>query len=248
MNRNLLQRLTARSLPLMGIGLGVAALAAGTPATADVIVSYDMTYATSSRSEVHTVHPDVTASEYTAHGDTEISTSKTHFIRVDSGDHAGKIATIEASVLNNEFGQFEVTVTPGMQLNLSSLGIGMQLTRGADNESFTVHLRSSLDNFASDIDVATLMGDSGVNVIDGFGTFDLSDAAFQGLTGSVTFRLYMVTNISSRKSEGSQYIRITPDVVLNGTVSPIPEPGSLALCGLGSVLMLRRRRRGDSAA
>ncbi|HEX7009417.1 MAG TPA: hypothetical protein VF184_05515, partial [Phycisphaeraceae bacterium] len=162
MNRNLLQRLAARSLTLMGIGLGVAALAAGTPATADVIVSYDMTYATSSRSEVHTVHPDVTASEYTAHGDTEISTSKTHFIRVDSGDHAGKIATIEASVLNNEFGQFEVTVTPGMQLNLSSLGIGMQLTRGADNESFTVHLRSSLDNFASDIDVATLMGDSGV--------------------------------------------------------------------------------------
>jgi len=142
-------------------------------------------------------------------------------LRIDSGANASKVATIDAAVANDIAGEFSVTPRRGRQLNLTSLEIGMQLTRGADSESFTVHLRSSLDDYATDIATATLKGSSSKDVVNGRGSFDLSGPQFQGLQKTVTFRLYMVSDIGSRK-DGSQYIRITPDVVLNGSVETVP--------------------------
>ncbi|MFA9478809.1 PEP-CTERM sorting domain-containing protein [Phycisphaerales bacterium AB-hyl4] len=236
------QRLIARTA---GLCLGMATFALSTPVYADVIVSYPLNWSGGNVVETSapagSVHPDVTASDYNALGGTEISrSSQTHFIRVDSGDNAAKLATIADSIANDMYGQFEVTVDPGMLLNLSSLEFGMQITRGADTEFFTVHLRSSLDNYASDIDTATLMGDSDVENVDGSALFDLTDAAFQNLTDPIDFRLYMVTDIGSR-TDGSNIVRIASDVVLNGTV--VPEPSAVALMGLGSLLVLGRRRR-----
>ncbi|MFA9478959.1 PEP-CTERM sorting domain-containing protein [Phycisphaerales bacterium AB-hyl4] len=234
------QRLFPRAITLAGLGFAVVGSVFGTAAHADVIVSSDLTYLTTSRAEMTAVDDNVTVSEYTAHGNTAFSTSRTHFIRVDTAGNAARLATISDSVDNDLYGEFEITVDSGWQMNLSSLDIGMQLSRGADTESFTVHLRSSLDNFAEDIAATTLGGDGSVNVVNGSGSFDLSDAAFQALTDSVTFRMYMVTDIGSR-TDGSQYVRIMPDVVLNGTV--VPEPGTLGLAALGSVFVLGRCRR-----
>lgn len=236
---NLPQQMTARPLALAGLCLGAAAFATGTTATADVIASYNLDYVDDTRTDTATTAPEITSSRYFAFGTTQIYNSDNHGKRIDGGRGA-TVATIDDAVANDEYGAFTITVGSGMQMDLSSLDIGMQITRGADDESFTVHLRSDIDNFAHDVGTATLMGDSSVDVVNGIGTFDLSGAAFQGLTGSITFRLYLVTDIGSR-TDGSQYIRITPDVVLNGAVTPVPEPGSLALCGLG-VLMLHRRR------
>lgn len=241
MIRHLLQRVSARTLAL-GLCFGAAAFVSGATATADVIATYDLEYVDATRTAVATTVPGVTASRYFAHGTTQIYSTDNHGKRIDGG-RGGTVATIQDAVANDEFGRFTFTVASGMQLNLSSLNIGMQITRGADDESLTVHLRSSLDGFANDIDIATLMGDSSVNVVDGTGEFDLSGAAFQGLTGTTTFQLYMVTDIGSR-TDGSQYIRIMPNVVLNGTVAPIPEPGSLALCAVGGTLLMLRRRGG----
>jgi hypothetical protein len=62
---------------------------------------------------------------------------------------------------------------------------------------------------------------------------DLSDAAYQGIA-SVTFRYYPITDQSGRTIEISS-------MVLNGE-AVVPEPGVLALVGLGSVMVMRRRR------
>ena len=233
MARQSAQHLTTRLLALAGICLGTAA-------HADVIANYDLDYVDPTRTATATTPPTVSSGRYYAEGDTQIYTSDTHGIRVDGGEP--KLATIADSVANEEYGTFAITVDPGLQLNLTSLEIGMQIIRGADGEKFTVHLRSSLDSFANDIATATLVGDSNVDTVDGDRSFDLSDATFQGLAGTTTFRLYLVSDVGSR-TEGSNYVRITPDVVLNGTV--VPEPATVGLMGLGSLLMLRRRPGSD---
>lgn len=238
--RQCAQPMVARMLALSAICLGFAAFRAE-PVKADVIVSYDLGFFTSSRSRPTIFHNDVTASEYTAHGNTALSTSNTHFIRVDQADHAAKLATIEAAIDNDMYGQFTVTVAQGMQLNLLSLGFDMENTRGVDGESFTVHLRSSLDDFASDIATVVQMGDSNVATVQTTESVDLSQEAFQNLTGSVTFRFYMVTDIADH--DGSQYIRILPNIELDASVVPVPEPGTSLLAGLGGVMAMYRHRR-----
>lgn len=241
------KRMIARPTTLAGLCLGLATFAFSTPAHADVIVSYPLDWSGGNVVETFApavnVHSDVTASDYIASGGSEISrNTQTHYFRVNASGNADKVDTIENAIANDVYGQFKVTVAPGMQLNLTSLDFGMGIARGADTESFTVHLRSSLDNYENDIDTATLMGDGNVVDVEGLASFDLTDAAFQNLEDSITFRLYMVSDIGSR-SDGSQYIRIKSDVVLNGTTAAVPEPGSLGLLGLGGVVMLARRRR-----
>ena len=196
-------------------------IAPAASAWAQALATYDLTYVDDSRTAPPAVQRGVEATRYTARGPTRLTTSRTHMLRIDSGANASKVATIDAAVANDIAGEFSVTPRRGRQLNLTSLEIGMQLTRGADSESFTVHLRSSLDDYATDIATATLKGSSSKDVVNGRGSFDLSGPQFQGLQKTVTFRLYMVSDIGSRK-DGSQYIRITPDVVLNGSVETVP--------------------------
>lgn len=206
------------SLACLWAGLFVV-VAAAAPAHAEAVVTYDMTFVDRTRTGVPAVHSSVTATRYTARGNTQISTSRTHLMRLDTSVNASKVATIDAAIASDTCGEFSVTVKRGRQLNLASLDIGMQLTRGADGESFNVHLRTSLDDYAQDIATATLKGDSNADVVDGRGSFDLSAPQFQNLSGTVTFRLYMVSDIGSR-SEGSRYVRIMPNVVLNGSATP----------------------------
>ena len=206
--------------PLAGLWAALVVLVAPAAfARAQAIVTYDMTFVDQTRTGMPTVHGGVTATRYTARGPTQISTSKTHLIRIDTDGNTSRVATIGAAVASDACGEFSVTAKRGVRLNLSSLEIGLQMTRSADDESFNVHLRSSLDDYEKDIATAGLKGDSKAEVVGGRGSFDLSGAPFQNLSGTVTFRLFMVSDIGSR-NEGSRYIRITPDVVLNGSAVP----------------------------
>ncbi len=240
-----LQRLSARTTVLAGVCLG-AALAVAAPVDGAVIVRYDLSPATTNSvgSQWVQIQDDVTASRYTVHGTTSVS-SGTHNVRVDSGTNIQKLSSIEASIENDMYGAFSVTVADGQQLSLSSLQFGMRNDRGYPGQFFSVHLRSSLDGFASDVAVATQLR-TDADTADTQGpetkTIDLSSAAFQELTGTVTFRLYMVTTIVNNTGSG-EYIRIMPDIILNGEVAPaVPEPAMLGLAGLGGLVMVRRRR------
>lgn len=232
--------LAALALAFSGICLGMFAFADGAPALADVIVSYNLAAAasTTTRSTAAAVHADVTASSYTASGGTAIAATGTHYVQVDTS--SGKLATLDAAIANNVYGEFSVTVDSGMRLDLSSLAFGMRNDRGVIGEVFTVHLRSSLDNYASDVaSVSQVRVDNATTQGPTLQSITLNSAAFRNLTGTTTFRLYMVTNIVDHA--GSQFVRITPNIALNGTISAVPEPGTCALAGLGGLFMLCRR-------
>jgi hypothetical protein len=87
--------------------------------------------------------------------------------------------------------------------------------------------RSSLDGFASDIGTPTATG----------ATISLTASQFQHLTTPVEFRLYGYT---AGAANGTFSIN---DYSFNGTVDAIPEPNTLALVGVGSLMMLGNLRR-----
>ena len=67
---------------------------------------------------------------------------------------------------------------------------------------------------------------------------NLSAARFQNLTAPITFRMYIAT------PGGGQSVEFD-NMFLNGTVTPIPEPSSLALASAAAAgwVVVRRRKR-----
>ncbi len=88
-------------------------------------------------------------------------------------------------------------------------------------------LRSSVDAFTADIGSPTATGT----------TISLTAPPFQHLTAPVEFRLY---GYSATGGAGTFSIN---DYTFNGAVGAIPEPNTLALVGVGSLLMLGNLRR-----
>ena len=88
-------------------------------------------------------------------------------------------------------------------------------------------LRSSLDGFTSNIGSPTATGT----------TIVLTASQFQNLTTPVEFRLY---GYGAGGGTGTFSIN---DYSFDGTVEAVPEPNTLALFGVGSLLMLASRHR-----
>lgn len=95
-----------------------------------------------------------------------------------------------------------------------------------DNSSLTTS-----DNF---LDTGGLLGRDQVN--NGFQTYtpDLSIPAYQGLTDT-TITFYFREQTGTRSE--------IDNIVLNGTVTAVPEPSFTSLFGLAGVCLLLRRRR-----
>ena len=108
----------------------------------------------------------------------------------------------------SEYNQFTVTPAATYSLNLTSLTFRQYADDDPNSGTTSWILRSSLDNYGSDI--AT--GD--VNTVSKISTATLSSVNFTGI-GAVTFRLYIL-NI---KGNGTRWIM--DDVTLNGTVTGI---------------------------
>lgn len=97
--------------------------------------------------------------------------------------------------------------------------------RSATSGPTAFSFRSSLDGFTSDIGTPTATG----------ATISLTASQYQHLTTPVEFRLY---GYSASAGTGTFSVN---DYTFNGTV--VPEPGTLALVGVGSLLMLGNLRR-----
>ncbi len=73
----------------------------------------------------------------------------------------------------------------------------------------------------------------------------ISDVAVQ-----TTFRLYAfgATNSAGNAGFDRATSGVNPNVILNGSVTAVPEPSSLALLGVGTLAVVTYRRRQKTVA
>ncbi len=147
-------------------------------------------------------------------------------------------ATLNTS--NNDYFTFTITANTGYQIDFSDFTFNGQRV-GFGPTSLV--LRSSVDNYANNIGSVITTSTSGTNY-----TIDLSGTDFQNVT-DITFRLY---GYNALMPNGQYSIN---NYQINGTVEPVvavPEPQSLSLVGVGSVLMFgflrRTRKEADAVA
>jgi hypothetical protein len=160
---------------------------------------------------------------------------------------------IAQSLAANNFASFSITADSGFQLNLQSLSMDVGSTgvnangagdpTTANTASFAI--RSNLDGFSSTIGTMTATATNGTTVWT-TGSVDLSGAAFQGLS-DITFRMYIHDSFDQTIPSGFTGVNRFDNVIVVGTVTPIPEPTSIltlssALLGGFAVRRLRRPR------
>jgi len=118
---------------------------------------------------------------------------------------------------------FTLDAKDGYAINFSSFEYRAQRSNtGPTSFAF----RSSIDGFTTNIGSPTATG----------ATIDLTAPQFQHLTNPIEFRLY---GYDSGSGNGTFSVN---DYTFNGTVEAVPEPGTLALVGVGSLLMLGHAR------
>ena len=124
---------------------------------------------------------------------------------------------------------FSINVPAGSLANLESVTFDWRQATGTATNTRWLAFDTSADSgvIFSEVGVVRNNFDSE--------TIDLSGAAYQGLTGTVTLNFYA-------GGTGSGDIDIDT-IILNGTITPVPEPSGVALLGLGALAFLKRRKR-----
>lgn len=126
----------------------------------------------------------------------------------------------------DDYFSFSLAVESGYALDVTSLTF-MDMRSANGPNDWTV--RYSLNN----VDFTT-MGQGSIN--DSWTLTTANSSVPQDVTGNLYVRIYGATAIAT---SGMRFIDA---VELNGTVSAVPEPGSLALLGLGGLGLWRRIR------
>ena len=135
-------------------------------------------------------------------------------------------AQIPSTLSTVDYFSFTVTPDAGQRLNLSgTAALGFDYSR---DSTMTTELnwavRSSVDNYATDIATGSTSGANALNTA----SVNLS-TAFDFQDGVVEFRFLVWTTSST----GNGFF---DNVVLNGTVVPVPEPVNVALAAFGLCL------------
>lgn len=142
----------------------------------------------------------------------------------------------------NNFFQFDLTVEDGYQANFSAISFDYYApqivgnsgngTPGTGNVFWDV--RSSADNYATTLyTVGTNISRAWLSVT------DEALAPLSGITGSITFRIYMYQETAGDVTGNQGFLR---NISIKGETMAIPEPGTYAaVLALASVIVLGRR-------
>ena len=192
----------------------LAALAA-IPARAVVIAQYLLNNsATSSDTQANSIAGAVSATGLGGLGYGTVATQQ--------GLHLTAANTPSSVSANNNFYSFTVTAMSGFVLNLNGANIQIQDYSTYSGVSFVI--RSSLDNFASNIGSIAITTRNTWNS----DTITLSGAGFNSLN-SITFHIYPTDG-----NGGTTRNLYFDNIILNGIVA-VPEPSTWALTGFGLV-------------
>ncbi len=108
----------------------------------------------------------------------------------------------------------------GHQVNLTTLTFDAWSANGSDPR--TVFVRYSTDNFAT---FTQVIGPTVAPASDSPPTMAVGNIGLGGLTSTIEFRMYGYNHTGTDRADRAlQY----DNIVLNGTVMSVPEPGSLA--------------------
>ena len=135
-----------------------------------------------------------------------------------------------------DYFEFTVTPDPGFQFNLDSLVFDYAVSGEGQFEA-TFFARSNLDGFTTNI-VEVSTGPSGTFAM---ASGDLSAPLYQNVTAPIMFRIYLFDS-----NNGEVNFDLIDNVMLLGTVTPIPEPSTYAMLLSGAALLglaVWRRRR-----
>lgn len=229
-----------------------AALIAGydfnhTPTATATVLSADL--ATSSLFAATATDANVTASNLSVGsgltGLTYVSNTEDYFqiaegngmsdgIHADGGDITAFMDTAYAA---GDYIEFTVTATAGSTLDLTTLTFDFAR---ADRGTNDYAVRTSVDGFSAYAALEDQAAPVGFPSVAGAAqSVDLSAAAYQGLS-DITFRVIFDDR---QNNNGGGSASVIDNIIVNGTVVPIPEPSSTALLGLGGLALILRRRK-----
>ncbi|MGZ8292244.1 MAG: PEP-CTERM sorting domain-containing protein [Telluria sp.] len=214
----------------------IAALSLTNAARADVIGTWDLAGATGTSLPV-----SMMAAGYTVTGMSAVGVSAVAF------DNHFYFPGWGTTINTGKY--FQMSVTHANPYVLNKMTFAAESTAST---SATMYVRSSADNYASDIDSFTWASPN-TEVTPGDFDFD----ALGTLAGTTTLRFYLTsTNANAYFGFANHQCKATGggsgcgaadagrDITLNGTV---PEPGAFALLGIGMVGFAAARRRKKAA-
>ncbi len=125
---------------------------------------------------------------------------------------------------------FSITVTPdaGTIIDLESITLDGARGGGSDR-GFVV--RSSVDGFTANLNGPETESMATQRPTLTAYTIDLTDPAFDAISGPIEFRFYAY-------STGPDNVLELDNIAINGVI--VPEPSGLALLGIGGLLLFRR--------
>lgn len=209
------------------IGCLLAAMA-GTEAQADIISMNNLDGSISPGTIPYTTDM-ITALHVTASG---IALSQDLTGDSATGSYSSHGWSLNETPGTNDYITFTLDANPGYEIDLSNFKFtGERSSKGPTS----IVLRSSLDDYTSNIGFVLAPTEQALDYTVEMG----NDSRFQNLTDPITFRLYGYKASNNGGKFGID------DYSFNGTVNAVPEPQTLALLGVGSVLMagyLRRTR------
>ncbi|MEX0776965.1 MAG: PEP-CTERM sorting domain-containing protein [Phycisphaeraceae bacterium] len=248
-----------KSRNLIATGLGLLAMALGAiDAQADVIVA-QYTFAGDSISPTTTdlgvSGSTVTSGNPTAPLSSAFSGTSDNWFMRDSSGGSGDVSTFPdseaAAGTANMF--FTFTLTPSSAVNLTELTVSVGGTQ-SPGATYTgaAFLADASGNRIGDVTTYAVGSNTSATTYQGTLTVDLSALpAYQNVNSPVTFRVYGYIDsgrdVTSGAPNPSQQILRFDNITVMGN-DLIPEPASLALLGVGAVLIIGAGgRRGKSA-